>query len=109
MPIMALVLNWREIAALTENLMASLKPGADGLFVDKVVVPSRADYPSGYIKGEWAIRLNGRKQEYVLLFSARPRHPYLTIAGRGIRAASHATHSAFDLGLSKHLKGAKLL
>src|SRR5690606_19549205 len=49
-------------------------------------------------------------QEHVLLFRIRPRRPALSlIVGKGPKAASGATHSPFDLAISKHLKGAKLL
>lgn len=100
------VLNWKELARLTE----SYRPEVEGLFVDRVVIPERSRFPAGYLKGEWIIRLSGRKKECCLLFSIRPRKPYLAlISEKGPKASSTATHSAFDLSLSKHLKGAKLL
>lgn len=99
-------LNWREIA----ELVRAIAPGIQGAFVDRIVVPARPSFPGGYVKSEWAIRLGSRKSERTLLFSVRPRHPYLTLLdGRGPKAAEGATHSPFSLALSKHLKGAKLL
>lgn len=100
------VLNWREIAQLTE----AYREKVEGLFLDRIIVPDRTHFPSGYLKGEWALRLTGRKRECCLLISVRTRHPYIALLeGKGPKAATQATHSAFDLTLSKQLKGAKLL
>jgi|GEM_PF-745843 len=100
------VLNWREIAQLTETYREKV----EGLFLDRIIVPERPRFPAGYLKGEWAIRLTGRKRECCLLISVRTRHSYIALLeGKGPRAATQATHSAFDLTLSKQLKGAKLL
>jgi predicted ribosome quality control (RQC) complex YloA/Tae2 family protein len=99
-------LNWREITAWINKI----RPEVKGLFVDRIIVPERPKFPNGYIKGEWSLRLTGRKQEAILLFSIRPRHPYIAfLNGRGPKASLKATHSPFDLNLSKHLKGARLL
>jgi predicted ribosome quality control (RQC) complex YloA/Tae2 family protein len=78
--------------------------------VERVIVPERRHFPEGYLKGEWILRLTGRKNEGVLLMSIRTRKPYLTWSpGKGAKASQQATRSPFDLTLSKHLKGAKLL
>lgn len=99
-------LNWREIGALIDKI----RPEVKGLFVDRIIVPERPKFPDGYIKGEWALRLTGRRLDAVLLFSIRPRHPYFAfLNGKGPKASTQATHSPFDLNLSKHLKGARLL
>src|SRR4051812_3554753 len=99
-------LNWREIALLVDRL----KPELEGTFVDRLVVPERPRFPNGYLKGEWALRLTSRRQELVLLMSVRPRHPYLALApGKGPKAAPEGTRSPFDLALSKHLKGARVV
>ncbi len=104
-------LNWRELAVLIDRL----RPEIEGLFVDRIVVPERSSFPGGYLKGEWALRLTGRNRDGqnpggTLLFSIRPRHPYLIWhPSKGPRAAPTGTHSAFDLSLSKHLKGLKLI
>ncbi len=50
-------LNWMEL----ERLVARLRPEAEGLFAEQVLVPDRPRFPGGYIKGEWSIRLSGRK------------------------------------------------
>jgi predicted ribosome quality control (RQC) complex YloA/Tae2 family protein len=99
-------LNWREISAFIDKI----RPEVKGLFVDRIVVPERAKFPNAYIKGEWSLRLTGRKQEAVILFSIRPKHPYIAfLNGKGPKASAKATHSPFDLNLSKHLKGSRLL
>ncbi|MFL5814694.1 MAG: NFACT RNA binding domain-containing protein [Bdellovibrionia bacterium] len=99
-------LNWKEIAALADQI----RPEVEGLFIDRIIVPERARFPGGYLKGEWAIRLTGRRSEGVFLFSVRTRHPYFTfIPGKGPKAATGATRSPFDLELSKHLKGQRLV
>ncbi len=55
------------------------------------------------------IRLTSRERETSFLFSVRPRHPYLALYnGKGPKTAAHATHSVFDMNLSKHLKGTQL-
>jgi predicted ribosome quality control (RQC) complex YloA/Tae2 family protein len=99
-------LNWREIHELANRLA----PELEGLFVDRIIVPTRPRYPSHYIKGEWVIRFTGFQGEKALLFSARPRHPYFAlIPGKGPAAENSATHSPFDLALNKQLKGLKLI
>ncbi len=99
-------LNWREL----EILVDGIRPEVEGLFVDRLIVPSRDYFPMGYLKGEWAIRLTGRRQDCILLLSIRARHPYLAWhKGKGPRAATEGTRSAFDLAVQKYLKGAKLL
>lgn len=99
-------LNWRE----WELFIQKIKPEIEGLFVERVIIPEREAFPQGYLKGEWSLRLTGRRQEGVLTLSVRPRHPYLTWrSGKGPKASQKATRSAFDLSLSKHLKGARLL
>src|SRR4051794_27186467 len=92
-----LALNWKEISLLCD----SFKPGIEGLFVDRIIVPDRPAFPGGYLKGESAIRLTGRRQEGTFLFSIRARHPYLGFrTGKGPKAASQATRSPFDQELS---------
>src|SRR3954465_5153820 len=99
-------LNWREISALIDKI----RPDVKGLFVERIIIPERPKFSAGYIKGEWLIRLTGRRQEGMLLFSTRPRHPYLAFSnGKGPKASTKPTHSPFDLSISKHLKGARLL
>jgi predicted ribosome quality control (RQC) complex YloA/Tae2 family protein len=102
--------NWREI----ETWTSKLRPEVEGLFVERVIVPTRPEFPSGYLKGEWIIRLTGRLKsvpiERSLLLSVRARHPYFAVfRKKGPLAAPEATRSAFDLNLSKHLKGLRLV
>ncbi len=102
----SLSLNWKEIASLADQI----RPEIEGLFIDRIIVPERSRFPGGYLKGEWAIRLTGRRSEGVFLFSVRTRHPYFSfIPGKGPKAAPGATRSPFDLELSKHLKGQRLV
>ena len=99
-------LNWKEIQALCELF----SPEVEGLFVDRIVIPERPRYSAGYVKGEWAMRLTGRHSEGILLLSIRPRHVYIALRkNKGPKAAAKATHSPFDLAVSKHLKGSKLV
>lgn len=100
------LLNWKEIALLA----SSFRPKIEGLFVERIVVPENAHFPGGYLKGEWAIRLTGRRSEGVFIFSVRTQHPYFYfIDGKGPKASTQGTRSAFDLELSKHLKGQKII
>ncbi len=99
-------LNWKETAALVD----AIRPALEGLFVDRVVVPTRLEFAEGFVRGEWALRLTGRKSEATLMLSVRPRRPYLALGlGKGPRAAEQATHSPFSLGIAKELKGARIL
>src|SRR4051812_22762887 len=102
---MAFHLNWREL----ESLVEKARPNLVGLFVDRLILPARDHFPEGYLKGEWCLRLSDRKKESCLLFSVRPQHPYIAWAsGKGPKAAQSATHSSFDLILSKEIRGRKL-
>ncbi|MBS1961657.1 MAG: DUF814 domain-containing protein [Bdellovibrionales bacterium] len=98
-------LNWREIARIAEWI----DPEIRGMFVDRVVVPERPEFPDGYLKHEWSIRLTARGKEANLLFSVRPNRPGIGwIAGKGPRAATGATRSGFDLTLNKLLSGRRI-
>jgi predicted ribosome quality control (RQC) complex YloA/Tae2 family protein len=98
--------NWKEI----ETLVSKLKSEVNGLFVDRIIVPVRPEFPNGYLKGEWIIRLTSPRTEKALLFSTRARHPYIGLfENKGPQASNEATRSPFDLALGKHLKGLKLL
>lgn len=98
-------LNWREIARLSEWI----DPEIAGMFVDRIVVPERPEFPEGYLKHEWAIRLTARGREATLLFSVRPNKPGLNwIVGKGPRASTAGTRSGFDLSLNKLLSGRKV-
>jgi predicted ribosome quality control (RQC) complex YloA/Tae2 family protein len=99
-------LNWLELQVFIEKI----KSEVIGLFVDRIIVPQRTHFPEGYLKGEWSIRLTGKRQEGALLFSIRPRHPYLSwYTHRGPQGSSQATRSPFDLALSKYIKGSRLI
>ncbi len=99
-------LNWLEISTLVERI----RPEVEGVFVDRVIVPERERFSENYLKGEWLIRLTGRRQDSHLLISIFPRRSYLAwCPGKGPKASISATRSPFDLNLSKHLKGSKLL
>lgn len=98
-------LNWKEISLLAPALEGELA----GLFVEKVLVPARGRFPEGFLKNEWALKLTGRGREALLVFSVRPRRPYVYRApGRSLRAAPSGTRSGFDLSLAKFLEGKKL-
>ncbi|MCM2321775.1 MAG: NFACT RNA binding domain-containing protein [Oligoflexia bacterium] len=100
------ILNWKELALLVDQLRQRI----EGLYLDRLIVPERPRFPEGYLKGEWILRFTGRKAEAELLLSVRSRHPAIVLlSGRGPRAAPEATHSAFDLALSKQLRGSRLL
>lgn len=86
--------------------------------VDKIVVPERTRHLDGFLKGEWAIRLTRssrearaqRKAERVLLIDVRPRHPAVVLCpDKGPHASAQATHSPFDLALSKYFRGQTLI
>lgn len=99
-------LNWREIRLLADWINPKIK----GMFVDRVVVPERPEFPNGFLKGEWCLRLTSRGGEAALLFSVRAKRPYIDwIERKGPRASLHATRSGFDLSLNKTFAGRKIL
>ena len=99
------VLNWKEL----EFLVSRIAPKIEGSFVDRVVVPERKSFPQGYLKSEWAIRLTEKKGESFLLLSLKPRQCYFAWSSeKSPKASVSAPHSAFDLALSKHLKGIRI-
>ncbi len=98
-------LNWREIAKIAEWIA----PKITGMFIDRIVVPERPEFPDGFLKHEWSIRLTARSGEAALIFGVRPNQPTLEwIPGKGPKAALGATRSGFDLSLNKTLSGRKV-
>ena len=103
---MSFSLNWKEL----ELLAHFLNQEASGLFLERIIVPARPEFPNGFLKKEWAFRFTGRNHSGVLLISLRPQHPYVTwMPGKGPKAAISGTRSAFDLEMNKTLKGARLI
>ena len=99
-------LNWLEL----EILLQKIRKEVVGLFLERIFIPERPKFQEGFLKSEWGLRLSSRKEERALLFSVRARHPYLALySKKGPRASQQAPHSAFDLALSKWIKGAKML
>ncbi len=99
-------LNWLELSTLVDRL----RPEVEGCFVDRIIIPERPRFSEGYLKGEWLIRLTGRRQDSFLVLSIFPRRAYLAwSSGKGPKASPAATRSPFDLNVSKNLKGSKLL
>lgn len=99
-------LNWKEL----EIYLSKIRPLIEGLFIERIVIPKREEFPDGYLKGEWNIRFTGKENEGCLFISIRHQHPYLCWnQGKGPKASTHATHTVFDLSLTKYLKGARLL
>ena len=84
------VLNWKEVDALVKTV----RPEIEGLFVDRIIIPERPKLPGGFLRGEWTMRLTGRKSEAAIFVCVRARQPYLAFApGRGPKAATSSTHS----------------
>lgn len=101
-----LILNWKEIEIFVKIISTKLID----LSIDRLIIPEREEFPGGYLKGEWSMRLTGRNQECALIVSTRPRHPYLFyVEGKGPRASQKATHSPFDQALSKYLRGLRVV
>jgi hypothetical protein len=99
-------LNWKEL----ERFCALISPQITGAFIDRVIVPDRPKFPLGFLKGEWALRIDGKKGAHVLLCSVRPQKPSIThLSGKGPQAAPEGTRSPFDLALSKQIRGARIL
>ncbi|OFZ72277.1 MAG: hypothetical protein A3K03_13640 [Bdellovibrionales bacterium RIFOXYD1_FULL_44_7] len=102
---MPTTLNWRELEKLTQSISSTVA----GLFVEKIFVPARPRFLEGFLKGELAIRLSSKQHSSILLFSIRPRHPYVTIReNEKLKAYPEATHSPFALVINKYLYGNKV-
>ncbi len=98
-------LNWKELGLLAPAIDRPVR----GLFLERVFAPERKRFPQGFLKGEWAFRLSGKSGERTLILSVRTRRPYVyLVEGKGPKPAPQATHSGFDLAISKHLKGARI-
>lgn len=96
-------LNWKEIE-LHAQLLA---PIIEGARIDKVLVPHRPEFSEGFLKNEWILRLSNARY---LWLSLRNSQPFLALGeGAGPRPSPKATRSAFDLQLSRHLEGGKIL
>jgi NFACT protein RNA binding domain len=99
------VLNWRELARLVELM----RPKLVGSHLDRLVIAERPEFPQGYLKNEWVLRLQDRKHEQALWVSLRPRACFVSIqAGKGPRHAASSTRSPFDQALSKILGGRRI-
>lgn len=99
-------LNFREVAALTRLV----EPELVGLTVDQLVIPDRPDSIDRYIKGEFVFRMRGRKGDRHWVNMIRPQHAIFCVAeGRGPKASSVATQSAFQQRLSKELRSKKVI
>jgi predicted ribosome quality control (RQC) complex YloA/Tae2 family protein len=99
-------LNWREIELLAAAFRERL---GDGLYLERIVAPARPRFPERYLKAEWALKLRGKKQDHWLVFSVRPRRPYIALyPAKSIRLAPEATRSPFDLEVARRLKDSRL-
>jgi predicted ribosome quality control (RQC) complex YloA/Tae2 family protein len=99
-------LNWCEL----EHYCAWIRPKIQGAYIDRVIVPDRPRFPLGFLKGEWALRIEAKKESHVLICSVRAQKPSLHYQpGKGPKAAPEGTRSPFDLALSKHIRGARIL
>ncbi|MEN9723000.1 MAG: hypothetical protein RJB38_986 [Pseudomonadota bacterium] len=100
------LLNHLELAELA-NL---LQKECVGAHVDRLIIPERPEFPDGYLKSEWVLRLEQKRRDLALFMSLRPRACSLgLLEGKGPKHANQSTRSPFDQALSKHLKGARLV
>jgi predicted ribosome quality control (RQC) complex YloA/Tae2 family protein len=100
-------MNWREIEVLVQRLRERL---GESMYLERIIAPERPRFPAKYIKSEWALKLRGKRQEAWVVFSVRPRRPYLAFyPAKALRLAPEATRSPFDLEVSRHLKDSRLL
>lgn len=101
-------LNWRECESLARVLNRVLAGG----WIDRVLVPARPRVPGGFLKSEWALRVErgAKGGASHLILSIRPRYPYaIHSEGRGPQAAASGTRSGFDLQLGKWLQGVRIV
>ncbi len=100
------LLNHLEIA----RLASLLERECAGAHVERLIIPERPEFPEGYLKSEWVLRLQSRRRDLALFLSVRPRACSLSLAeGKGPKHAQASTRSPFDQALAKHLKGARLV
>jgi hypothetical protein len=100
------LLNHLEIA----RLASLLDRECAGAHVERLIIPERPEFPEGYLKSEWVLRLSQRRCDLALFFSVRPRACSVSLAGgKGPKHSQESTRSPFDQALAKQLKGARLL
>jgi len=100
------VLNWKEL----DNYCRTLQHQCSNLYIDRIFIPERSQFPDGFLKNEWALKLASRDRNWNLVVSVRPQRPSITLLGeKQIRNYSQASRSPFDLALSKLIRGSKLL
>ncbi len=100
------LLNHLEMA----RLASLLERECAGAHVERLIIPERPEFPDGYLKSEWVLRLQSRRRDFALFLSVRPRACSVSLAeGKGPKHAQAATRSPFDQALAKHLKGARLV
>lgn len=100
------LLNHLEIA----RLASLLERECAGAHVERLIIPERPEFPEGYLKSEWVLRLQNRRRDLALFLSVRPRACSVSLAeGKGPKHSQTSTRSPFDQALAKHLKGARLL
>ena len=98
-------LNQLEIAKIADEL----HPALEGLFIDRLLVPERPRFKSQFLKGEWALRITGKRDAGLLLLSVRPQHVYVSyLSEKNIKSAQAGTRSPFDLAAGKFLKGGRI-
>ena len=99
------LLNALEIARLADGLARE----CTGAHFERLSIPERPDFPEGFLKNEWVLRLSQKKRDLALFLSVRPRACYVALAaGKGPKQAPQSTRSPFDQALSKYIKGARL-
>src|SRR6185295_7176376 len=106
-----LAMNWREIEVLVRALRERLGVApTSSVFLERIIAPERPRFPTRYLKAEWALKFRGKREEAFVVFSVRPRRPYLAIyPAKAVRLAPEATRSPFDLEVARHLKDSRLL
>ncbi len=100
------VMNWKEL----EIHCAALSRACRGLYIDRVFIPERSHFPDGFLKNEWCLKLASRDRNWNLVISVRPQKTAITLLPeKKLRNYAQASHSPFDLALSKLIRGAKII
>lgn len=99
-------LNFLEVAALARLA----EPELVGSVVDQLIIAERPECIDGYIKGEFIFRLRGKRDDRYWVNVIRPQHALFFVGkGRGPKASSVGTQSAFQQQLSKELRSKKII
>ena len=97
-------LNYREL----DYYIKLIKPRVEGQVLERLYVPKRPAYPSGFLKNEFCLRFSAT-QTPQLLIRIQPGQTYFCFfSGKRLQAQLGSTQSPFFMKANSTLKGRRL-